>query len=275
MLVASGFIATEGPVWHADSGSLFFTDIPASTIYQLKVNTGALSKLRTPSGRSNGLALDGKGFLLAAEQQSRTITRMNLETNDVKPFISTFDSEGEARAFNSPNDMAIHANGNVYFTDPPFGLRGRESALGFNGVFVRTTDGNIELLKQFVIGKNPNGIIFNPQQNVLYIALSHDDSAPILAYDVDVHGKLFNEREFAHGQNNDGMAVDARGNLYVACRTGVRVWSSTGEYWGKISLPSDIRTTNVAFGGINKDTLYITNRSADLYAVKLNVHGHQ
>ena len=68
------------------------------------------------------------------------------------------------------------------------------------------------------------------------------------------------------------MAVDAQGNVFVANRTGVRVWSASGEYWGMISLPDDIRTTNVAFGGSNKDTLYITNRSTNLYAVKLNVN---
>lgn len=274
-VVASGFISTEGPVWHADSESIIFSDIPGDTIYQLKVEVGELTKLRTPSSTSNGLALDNEGYLLAAEQQSRTITRMNLSTGDVTPFISTVNYQCQQRAFNSPNDMAIHANGNVFFTDPPFGLRGRESELNFNGVYVKKNNGNIELLKRLETGQNPNGIIFNPDQSILYMAISHDDSAPILAYDVDANGALSNEREFVRGQNNDGMAVDTQGNLYVANRTGVSVWSENGEYWGMISLPGDIRTTNVAFGGKNKDTLYITNRSADLYAVKLNVVGHQ
>ncbi|MBX2847313.1 MAG: SMP-30/gluconolactonase/LRE family protein [Acidiferrobacterales bacterium] len=274
-VVASGFISTEGPVWQPSTNSILFSDIPGNTIYQLEIDSNQLSKVRTPSSTANGLALDNEGFLLAAEQQSRTITRMNLATGEVSPFISMFNFEGQQLAFNSPNDMAIHANGNVYFTDPPFGLRGRESDLNFNGVFLRPPDGTIELLKRLETGDNPNGIIFNPDQSTLYLAISHDESAPILTYDVDAIGNLSNEKEFATGQNNDGMAVDTQGNLYVANRTGVRVWSETGEYWGMISLPDEIRTTNVAFGGENMDTLFITNRSPDLYAVKLNVVGHQ
>lgn len=200
---------------------------------------------------------------------------MNLATGEVTPFITTVNYQDQQRAFNSPNDMAVHANGNIYFTDPPFGLRGRDSELNFNGVFVRTANGKIELLKRLETGQNPYGIIFNPNQQILYLAVSHDDSVPILVFDVDANGDLSNEREFAQGQNNEGMAVDTKGNLYVANRTGVRVWSATGDYWGIIKLPGDIRTTNVAFGGKIKDTLYITNRSSDLYAVKLNVIGHQ
>ncbi len=274
-IVASGFIATEGPVWHQTSNSILFSDIPGNTIYAVNSKTHSLSKIRTPSNTANGLALNVDGKLLAAEQASRTITQMDLLSNKVSAFISTFDYKGKPRAFNSPNDIAVHANGNVYFTDPPFGLQGRESELGFNGVFVRTPDGKIKLLKQFEMRQKPNGIIFNPDQSILYLAVSHDESAPILAFDVDSDGNLSNQREFVKGQNNDGMAIDKQGNLYVANRTGLRVWSKTGQYWGLIKLPQNIRTTNCAFGDEKMDTLYITNRSPNLYAVKFNTVGHQ
>jgi gluconolactonase len=115
----------------------------------------------------------------------------------------------------------------------------------------------------------PNGIIFNNKQNILYVTISDDISGPILAYDVDAKGMLMNEREFAHAQNADGMAVDKKDNLYIATRTGIEVFSATGEHWGKIELPNTLRTTNCTLGGKEMDTLYITNRSNDLYSVKL------
>ena len=110
---------------------------------------------------------------------------MNLATGEVSPFITTVEYQGQQRAFNSPNDIAVHANGNVYFTDPPYGLRGRDSELNFNGVFVRTPDGKVELLKRLETGQNPNGIAFNLDQSILYVAISDDVLAPIFAYDVD------------------------------------------------------------------------------------------
>ena len=273
-IVATGFISTEGPVWHQPSNSMLFSDIPGNTIYSLEVDSGDLSVVRSPSTVANGLALDGEGYLLAAEQESRIISRMNLDTGEVLPYISQVQFEGSERAFNSPNDMAIHANGMVFFTDPPFGLQGRESELGFNGLYVRHPSGKVELLKK-IVGENPNGVIFNPDQSTFYLAISNDESGPILAYDVGPNGGLSNEREFARAQNTDGMAVDTQGNLYAATRTGVRVWSADGHDWGMISLPGNIRTTNVAFGGEDMRTLYITNRSADIYAVQLDVTGHQ
>eukprot|EP00903_Cladosiphon_okamuranus_P004251 g4249.t1 len=231
--VATGFISTEGPVWHQASGSLIFSDIPGDTIYSLDTETGALSRLRDPSSNANGLALDASGGLLAAEQLTRSITRMNLDTGEVTSFIAALNVGGQERRFNSPNDMTIHNNGGVYFTDPPFGLRGREDQreLDFNGVFLRRPGGAIELIKALGVDENPNGIILNPDQTVLYLAVSHDVSGPILAFDVDADGNLSNEREFARAQNSDGMAIDTDGNLYVATRTAVQVYAPDGSCW--------------------------------------------
>ena len=224
--VATGFISTEGPVWHAPTNAMIFTDIPGNTIYSLYVDTNEVTVVRSPSSLANGLALDAEGYLLAAEQETRVISRMNMVTGEVLPYISRFGYWEQSKAFNSPNDMAIHTNGNIYFTDPPFGLQGRESELGYNGVFVRKPNGEIELLKALE-GQNPNGIIFNPNQTVLYLAVSHDVEGPILVYDVDADGNLSNEHEFARAQNTDGMAMDTQGNLYVApellCEFGLRM----------------------------------------------------
>ena len=273
-VVATGFKSTEGPVWDANSHSMLFTDIPGNSIYRFQVNSQKLSVFRSPSNTSNGLALDNDGYLLAAEQKTRSITRINLETKKVMPLIDSVELDNKQYRFNSPNDMAVHKTAGVYFTDPPYGLRGRENEkeLSFQGVFVRKPDGAIKLLRAFPEEK-PNGIVFNKAQSILYVAISDDISAPILAYDVNSEGDLSNEREFTQAQNADGMAIDVMGNLYVATRTGIRVFSPSGKEWGRIDLPDNIRTTNCAFGGDNMDTLYITSRSADLYAVKLNTKG--
>lgn len=276
-VAATGFISTEGPAWHEASESIFFTDIPGNTIYSLDVNTFEVSTLRSPSDTSNGLAIDAEGYLLAAEHGTRTITRMDLTTNEVNPYIETVNYEGEDKMFNSPNDLVIHSNGNIYFTDPSFGLGNNESDLGFNGFYVRKTDGTVELLKTFEYDteESPNGVILSPDEETLYLAVSHSESGPILAYDVDEDGNLSNEREFAAGQNLDGMAIDEEGNLYVAALEGIDVWSKDGDYWGSIVLPDNTRTTNVAFGTTEMNTLYITNRSSNIYAVELDVVGHK
>ncbi|MDN2661982.1 SMP-30/gluconolactonase/LRE family protein [Psychromonas sp. 14N.309.X.WAT.B.A12] len=268
-VVASGFISTEGPVWHKKSNSLIFSDIPGDTIYILEAETDTLSVLRNPSNSANGLALDNQGFLLAAEQKTRMISRMDLSTSEVVPFISRLELDGESKKFNSPNDIAVFHDGSVFFTDPPFGLRGKASDLGFNGIYVRYPSGKINLIKKMPLDEKPNGILFNAQQNILYVAISDDQSGPILAYDVNSKGMLLNEREFVFAQNADGMTIDKKGNLYVATRTGIEVFSATGQHWGKITLPNSLRTTNCALGGKAMSTLYITNRSGDLYAVEL------
>lgn len=276
VLLANGFISTEGPVWHVESGSLFFSDIPGDTIYALDSLSNTVSIIRSPSNTANGLALSGSNTLLAAEQQTRIISEMDLDSGRVTPFAETVIDAGSERKFNSPNDMAVHSTGIVYFTDPPFGLRGREGEreLAFNGVFMRRSDGSTQTIKTFPVGTNPNGIILSPDEATLYLAISDDESGPILAFNVDADGRLSNEREFSRGQNTDGMAVDTEGNLYVATRSGIDVWSPSGQYWGKITLPGNLRTTNCAFGGAEMNTLYITSRSDTLYSLTLDVIGH-
>ena len=271
VIVASGFKMTEGPVWDTASATLIFSDIPGNTIYAFDPASGEKQVWRSPSDNSNGLALDTDGYLLAAEQRTRMITRIDPETRASEPLIESVEIDGSPHRLNSPNDIAVHASGTVYFTDPPFGIRRHPERreLPFNGVFARRPDGTVVLVKQFPEDVNPNGIVFDAKQTRLYLAVSDDETGPIYVFDVDSEGGVSNERVFAEGRNNDGMAVDMSGNLFVANRTGVKVFDPEGAEIAFIVLPGSLRTTNVAFGGPDGKTLFITNRSRDLYAVSV------
>lgn len=143
----------------------------------------------------------------------------------------------------------------------------------FNGFYARHTDGTIELLKEVAVGLNPNGVILSPDEKTLYLCTSSDDVAPLLAFDVAPDGSLSNEREFATGLHNDGMAVDIDGNLYVGNETGVFVYAPNGTHHGTIALPGGEVATNMIFGDADLKTLFITNRGPNVYAVGLAIAG--
>jgi len=272
-VISQDKISTEGPVWDAINQRLIFTDIPGDTIYTYTPETGEETILRSPSDMANGLLLDGKGGLLGADQRTRMISRMNLETGVVEPFVTEYDG----KKLNSPNDMFYHSSGILYFTDPPFGMD-RASAdktryIDFNGFYARHPDGTVELLKKVATDLNPNGVILSPDEKTLYLCISSDGVSPILAFDVAPDGSLSNEREFATGHHNDGLSVDVDGNVYVGNDTGVFVYAPDGTHHGTISLPGGEVATNMIFGGADLQTLFITCRGTNVYAVDLAIAG--
>lgn len=271
--ISQGKISTEGPVWDAANQRLIFSDIPGDTVYTYTPETGEEDILRTPSDMANGLLLDGKGGLLAADQRTRVISRMDLETGAVEPYITEYDG----KPLNSPNDMFYHSSGLLYFTDPPLGMNlaseNKTRYIEFNGFYARHPDGTVELLKEVAEDLNPNGVILSPDEKTLYLGISSDDVAPILAFDVAPDGSLSNEREFATGLHNDGMAIDVDGNLYIGNETGVFVYAPDGTHYGTIALPGGEVATNMIFGGTDLKTLFITSRGPNVYAIDLTIAG--
>ncbi len=258
---------TEGPVWVPALQSVLYSEIPSNSIYRWSEGETPSVWLQ-PSGYtgenarggepgSNGLVLDSENRLLLAQHGDRRIALLESSWNAPEPSFATLAGDFDGKRFNSPNDLAVRSNGDIYFTDPPYGLEGGMGdpgkELDVQGVYRLTADGTISLLTSEL--SRPNGIIFSPDEQTLYVANSAGDPPVIMAYDVEEDGTLANSRVFFNSWG-DGMAVDQEGNLYVAGpNNGVLIISPDGTHLG--SLSSTARTSNCTFGD-DGSTLYIT-----------------
>lgn len=254
--VATGFQFSEGPVWLPGTG-LVFSDIPADTIYKTD-----RTEFRKPSGKSNGLTADREGRLIACEHLNRRVTRTEKDGT-----VTVLAEQYLGRKLNSPNDVVVRSDGTIFFTDPPYGLEGREAELPFTGVYCITPEGELRLLSVYF--RNPNGLAFSPDEKTLYIADSGEGF--IEAFDIGKDGILRNARLFCKDiVSPDGMKVDADGRVWTTAQDGVRVYRPNGELVATIPFPE--QPANCAFGDEDAKTLYVTARHG-LYKVRCTVKG--
>lgn len=246
--IAEGFEFVEGPLWK--DGALLFSDIPANTIYRWTPGEGVAVAVR-PSSNSNGLALDAEERLLIAQHGARRVARM--EADGTQTALAT---HFQGKRLNSPNDLAVHPDGSIYFTDPPWGIQPEEAELDFWGVYRLAPDGSLHLLLDSL--HKPNGIVFSPDHETVYVSTS--DEREVYAFDVDRHtltgGRLFASQAENRGAF-DGMVVDPEGNLYVTGPGGLWIYAPDGALLDRIPIPG--QTSNVAWGDADGRTLYITS----------------
>jgi gluconolactonase len=255
--VCTGMTFTEGAVWFAERNTLFFSDIVAGSGSIMSFTPGASCQEFIANAGTNGLAIAADGNLLAARQSDRTITLFNLMTQ--QPSVLVADNGG--LAFNSPNDVALRSDGNLYFTDPNYGGgMPQQPARAYR----RDPSGELTVIDE---GGNSNGITLSPDESRLY--LSHlGNPNNVLVFDVDASGALSNSQPFVANVGSDGMGVDCAGNLYLT-QGGVRIYSPDGTQIGMIPAQG---AANIAFGGPERKTLYITAR-ASLLALELAIPG--
>jgi len=282
--LAEGFDWSEGPVWVRDGAYLLFSDIPPNTVFKWKEGEG-ISVFLKPSGYtgsterkgepgSNGLLIDSQGRLVLCEHGDRRVAR--LEKDGSK---TTLAHRYEGKRLNSPNDGVFKSNGDLYFTDPPYGLEKRwddpARELDFCGVYRLSTDGTLTLLTSEM--RRPNGIAFSPDEKTLYVANSDPERAVWMAFDVNDDGTISGGRVFADVTDMvgklpglpDGMKVDQQGNLFATGPGGVYIFTRKGVQLGRIDTGQ--ATANCNWGD-DGSTLYIT---ADMYLcrVKLKTKG--
>ena len=279
-VLSEGHEWVEGPVWVPELQSILYSDIPNNAVYRWSEGeeaslwlqpagfTGAIP--REGESGSNGLALDAEGKLVLAQHGDRRLARMEAPWGAPAPMFETLVGEYEGKRFNSPNDVALRTNGDLYFTDPPYGLQGgnEEKELDFQGVYRLAASGSLTLLTNEL--SRPNGIAFSPDQSILYVANSDGANQPVvMAYDVESDGGINNGRVFFESWG-DGMAVDQGGNVYVTGpRGGVLVINADGEHLGTLLAPP--RTSNATFGE-DGSTLFVTANTR-LVRIRLNVKG--
>lgn len=252
--VADGFLFTEGPVWHKD-GYLLFSDIPAHKILQWSPS-GGIEVFREPSGDSNGLAFDRNGRLIACEHGNRRVSRTESDGS-----IVALAERYEGKRLNSPNDLVVRSDGTLYFTDPDYGVRKENRELDFNGVFCLKPNGELVLLEKDF--NKPNGIVLSPDEKWLYVADTAESH--VRSFEVQPDGSVKNGKVLTAVPFPDGMAIDAKGNLYVTAQTGVEIFDPAGKHLTVIAVPE--QPANCGFGGKENKTLYITARKG-LYKVE-------
>ncbi len=260
--VATGFEFTEGPAWDGER-YLYFSDIPADTIYRLEEG-GAAEVFLRPSGMANGLMFDLAGNLVACRHQARDVALVS-PGGAVEVLAGTC----EGKKFNSPNDCFVAADGSIYFTDPIYGLDRRAQEQPVEGVYRLAPDGNVTRVIDDMV--RPNGLYLSADGATLHVADSH--ARKIRTYPLLADGSVGPGKDFAvlgEGQGApDGMAVDVRGNLYCAA-AGILVFDPQGNHLGTISVPEV--PANCTFGGADNRTLYITARRS-VYSVRLTMPG--
>ena len=283
--LVEGFEWAEGPVWNRKEGYLLFSDIPNNAVNRWQPGK-RLSLFLRPSGYtgrtpregelgSNGLVYDSQGRLVLCQHGDRRIARL-----EGKNKFKTLADKFEGKRFNSPNDGVFKSNGDLYFTDPPYGLLSdpndlelrRDQELDFCGVFRVSTKGKVTLLTDQMT--RPNGIAFSPDETILYVAQS-DRKAPLwMAFNVAENGTIDKGRTFfdaselskdkeRNAGSPDGLKVDRDGNLFATGPGGVLVFSPDGTHLG--TLRTGQATANCAWGD-DGSTLYIT---ADMYLCRV------
>jgi gluconolactonase len=280
-VLGEGYDWSEGPVWVArDGGFLLFSDVPKNHILRWRPGQG-VDVFMKPSGYtgvadygaepgSNGLTLDREGRLVLAEHGDRRISRLHWDGGK-----RTIADGFQGKRFNSPNDVVVKSNGDVYFTDPIYGLPQREKdprrELDFCGVFRWSAKtGEVTLLTKEL--SRPNGLAFSPDEKTLYVANSDPQRAIWMAFPVSADGTLGAGRVFRDVTKDvsrampglpDGLKVDAQGHLFATGPGGVHVMAADGTFLGRIETGQ--ATANCAFGGDGSD-LYLT---ADMYLVRI------
>jgi gluconolactonase len=284
--IATGYVFTEGPVWHSRERHLTFSDIHdehGGTIYRWTAATGA-QVFRRPSRRANGNTYDHSGNLITCEEDRRvSITKPD---GTVASLVERF---GEAR-LNSPNDVISLANRDLIFTDPTYGLRQRDGSIkgqeyAYAGVF-RYSSASQALTPLVQDIRSPNGLAISADGKCLY--LCDTSGQTVSMYDVQLDGSLANGRVFCslsqgeHQGRPDGMKLDEQGNIYVAANSseGIWVFAPDGTLLGFIGVgqeQSRLGTglggpANLAWGDDDWRTIYATAVTS-VYRLRMKVAG--
>ena len=280
-ILADGFEWSEGPVWSSQLNSVLFSDVPENVIYSWNEDKG-LGTFTRPIGYSgkvpnlkkagtNGLTIDADGNLIICMHGDRKITRLEkLNINRKVTLVNSFDGN----LLNSPNDLVYDSKGNLYFTDPPYGLlegdNDKLKEIEFNGVYMVSPNGDIKVLVKNLT--RPNGISISNDEKILYVANSDKNNPVIMQYDLSEEGAknpsvFFDGRELTKKDIGlfDGLKVHPTGNVFATGPGGVLVIKENGDHIGTIR--TEVRTANCAFDE-NFKYLYMTS---DMFLTRIKL----
>jgi gluconolactonase len=266
--LANDCLFTEGPVWNAD-GYYLFSDIPANCIYKISdsqskeiflSNSGtddpSDTDLKSDQAGSNALAYDANGDLLVCQHGGHGIAKYN--GKGLLPFIHSYQN----KPFNSPNDLILHTDGRIFFSDPPYGLKdGKPNPEKFQALAAVYCYKNGELKIICDKYQYPNGVCLSPDESVLYICSNKPFEKFISAYDTSTHRfiKVFAE------ETSDGIECDDSANVYLCNKDGIIILDTLGQRMALLKL--DSIPANICWGGNDRKDLFITARE-NIFLIK-------
>ena len=263
--LATGFVFTEGPLWHPD-GFYYFVDVRKSMFYRLTPG-GKPEILRENTGEGNGTTFDLEGRLIMCEGGNRRITRTGADGK-----IEVLCDRFEGKRLNRPNDVVCRSDGSIYFTDPGLRVPLAQRELPYAAIYRIDQSGAISMLADF---EYPNGLAFSPDERTLYVANTRW-AQYIHALEIGADGAMVRRRIFADMSSDetdgvpDGMKVDVQGRVYCTGPGGTWVFAPDGSRLGIIRTPEV--PANLAFGGPDLRTLFFTARTS-VYSLRVKVPG--
>ena len=263
--LATGFLFTEGPLWHPD-GFYYFVDIRRSNLHRITPGKPA-ELVRADTGEGNGTTFDLQGRLVICEGGHRRVTRWSADGRS-EVLVDRY----EGKRLNRPNDVVCKSDGSLWFTDPGLRVPLAERELSYAGVYRIAADGVVTLAADC---EYPNGLAFSPDERTLYVANTRW-TAYIHAFELDAAGKVLRRRIFADMSSDepdgvpDGMKVDVEGRVYCTGPGGTWVFAADGRRLGIIRTPEI--PANLAFGGPDLKTLFFTARTS-IYTLRVTTPG--
>jgi gluconolactonase len=270
---ATGFVFTEGPLWHPDD-YWYFNDIRPGALYKMTLGEDPVLIRKTKG--ANGMTFDLQGRLIHCEGEANGVSRTELDGT-----VTTLVDRFEGGRFNRPNDVICHSDGSLYFTDPsmrrPFAERELPGPEGDDGVWGGARVYRIapdDSIKEVVTVEYPNGLAFSPDERTLYIANTRSTQY-IHAIDIDAEGNMLNRRIFCDLSGHepgipDGMKVDQKGRVYCTGPGGIWVMEPDGTHIGTIQVPE--QSVNFTFGGPNLCTLFVCAVTS-VYTLRMKTPG--
>ncbi|HEV3167634.1 MAG TPA: SMP-30/gluconolactonase/LRE family protein [Isosphaeraceae bacterium] len=282
----------EGPAVDA-SGTLFFSDLIGNRIMKMTPQ-GQVSLFRADSGRTNGNTFDAQGRLISCEGAEqgpggrRRIVRTDMTTGEMTVLTERY----EGKRYNAPNDVCVDPSGRIWFTDPYYGEDRGSLELDAEAVYRIDTSGQVTRILSQPLIERPNGLAVTPDGKTLYVVDSNSrpgGNRKIWAFEITPDGALNHQRlvfDFGRGRGGDGMRLDMQGNLWIAAgilvpRTtaettdvpaGIYIVTPQGKLLGRIPIAEDV-ITNLAFGGPDRKTLYITSGKS-IFTIRTSVAGY-
>jgi len=272
----TGTLWAEGPAWNGVGRYLVWSDIPNNQQLRWIEEDGRITVFRSPSGNSNGNTFDNAGRQLSCEHGGRRVVRYEY-SGEITVIADSYDG----KPLNSPNDVVVHPDKSIWFTDPPYGIRGNyegnraDAELPFSVYRVDGDNGRISMVTDDIGA--PNGLCFSPDYDRLYVA-DTGSGRDIRVWDVD-RTSLRNGRRLTQLTRPDepgslsaadGIRCDVDGNIWAGAMPGVQIIAPDGDTIGVIRLPE--RCANVCFGGAKRNRLFMT-ASQSLYSVYVGVAG--